>query len=572
MASLQRYSSRGRRYWRLVESYRRPDGRPGIRVLEHLGKADDLLARLKSARPQEIYSVAAGAVDAAMHLATEFQVAATIDAALQAEGVSQKRDGLSVGESLVAAAVARLCHPSSKRAIAAWAKTTSLPRWLGVDAAVLTSQHFWDQMDAVPAEAIAEVEHQLVSRVINREGLRPALVAYDTTNFYTHLATTNDHSQLAQRGRNKQHRDDLRQVGLALMVAEDGQIPLGHVLYEGARPDVRTFAALMAPLRKWLQDLVAQPTQLTLVFDQGAESAANLASWRAGESTGLAHYVTVLKPSDHRRLLAEAAPQLAPVALAHGDIVQAWRGRAAVHGVEQTVVVVWSKRLADGQRRGLEQQITRARKEVEAFPANPRGGIDGLRRRASGICTRQYLREVGQIEVTETPDGPRARLLIDEIARHRLETQYFGLRVLTTTRDDWATAQIIDAYRGQAVAERAFRDLKDPWVCAFRPQHHWTDQKLRVHALIAVLALLLGRVLLRRAQQRAGFQGCLRHLVESLSTVRRAVLIYDPVAGGRPRVIEQSEACDSDARTLAVALGALAAESHTQHIQRRQRK
>jgi len=86
---------------------------------------------------------------------------------------------------------------------------------------------------------------------------------------------------------------------------------------------------------------------------------------------------------------------------------------------------------------------------------------------------------------------------------------------LTTTRADWSAAQIIAAYRGQARAERTFRDLKDPWVCAFRPQYHWTDQKLIVHAFMALPSLLLVRVLLQRA---AG--GLRRHPAHPASAAR----------------------------------------------------
>jgi len=39
--------------------------------------------------------------------------------------------------------------------------------------------------------------------------------------------------------------------------------------------------------------------------------------------------------------------------------------------------------------------------------------------------------------------------------------------------------------------EAAFRDLKDPRMLSTRPQFHWTDQKLHVHAFICVTAYLL---------------------------------------------------------------------------------
>ncbi len=104
--------------------------------------------------------------------------------------------------------------------------------------------------------------------------------------------------------------------------------------------------------------------------------------------------------------------------------------------------------------------------------------------------------------------------------------------------------------------ERAFRDLKDPWVCAFRPQDHWTDQKLVVHALIAVLSLLMGRVLLRRAQ-RLGYRDTLRNLIQRLGQIRVATAAEQPAGRGRPRVYQVLEDCDPELRQLGKALGAL---------------
>jgi transposase len=550
MASLQRFTSHGRMYWRLVESYRRPDGRPAIRTLAHLGRPDDLLARLQTADAVRVHSVACGAVDAVWHLAQEFDLPALIDAALaETGGRPRERDGLTVGVSLTAAAIARLCHPSSKRAVADWAATTTLPRWLGVPATALTSQHFWDQMDAVPVQAVPLIEERLVQRVVATERVAPQVLAYDTTNFFTHLATTNARSTLAQRGHSKQRRHDLRQLGLALVVTDDGQLPLGHVLYEGARPDGATFAAVLAPLRTRLHRLLAQTAQLTLVFDQGAETTANLAAVREGGD----HYVTALKPSAHRAWLATVVDQLAPVTLGSGEVIPAYQTRRSVHGVDQTVVVVRSATLADGQRRGLDQHLAQTRRRLAALSIHPRGGREALEQRVRTLVNRQYVRDVLRWEVRPHGDGWRVETTIDLDARQRLETQYFGLRVLATSRDEWTTAHIIEAYRGQARVERAFRDLKDPWVGAFRPQYHWTDQKLVVHALLAVLALLLGRVLLRRGQA-AGFQGSLRTLLHRLATVRRSTRVAVRHRAGRPRVTEQLEEGDEDILRLATAL------------------
>lgn len=554
MPSLQRYSSHGQTYWRIVESFRRPDGKPTVRVLMHLGKAEELLSRLQQSRAAiRLRSVSGGAVDAAFALAHEMGCAKAIDDAVTAAGGELRhRDGLSVGQSLVAAAIARLVHPSSKRAIADWAAQTSLPDRFRVPAAALTSQHFWDQMDSVPLAAVERIEQRLVATVIAAEQIPLQVIAYDSTNFFTHLDTTNTRSQLAQRGHSKQRRHDLRQLGLALMVSEEGQIPLGHSLYQGSRVDVKSFAALLEPLRRRLAALTPQPQQLTLVFDQGAESQSNLDQARELDLA----YVTALKPSHHRDWLAEDSQRLEAITLSTGERVRACRSRRRVHGVEHTVVIVFSHRLYEGQRRGLNQHLSSALRRLARISPHPRQGIAGARRQVDQIVGRQYLRQVLRCEVREEGKAVVIRPWIDQAAREKLEQTYFGLRVLATTREEWTTAQIIEAYRGQSRVEAAFRDLKDPWVCAFRPQYHWTDQKLIVHALIAVLSLLLGRVLLRRAQ-RAGYNGSLRSLVQQLGRIRIATVAEQQPGRGRPQVYQQTEDCDPELRRLGKALGAL---------------
>jgi hypothetical protein len=236
MASLQAYQSHGRRYYRIVESFRQ-NGRPRIRVVAHLGRVEDILRLHQQERiGLKVSSVSAGAVTALYHLACELDVAGRIDRALKRTGSRhlQKRDGLTVGQTLVAGMISRACAPRSKRAFASWAESTWLPELMGFSAPQLTSQHFWEQMNAVPIERLADIEQELVGEVMGIERLRVEALAYDTTNFYTHIATTNRRPQLPQRGHNKQGRHDLRQLGLALVVDQATQLPLAHALYEGA--------------------------------------------------------------------------------------------------------------------------------------------------------------------------------------------------------------------------------------------------------------------------------------------------------------------------------------------------
>jgi transposase len=553
MASLQAYQSHGIPYYRIVESFRK-HGKPSIRVLAHLGRVDNILKlhQQHNEVPVKLSSVSAGAVTALHRLVQEFDLAGRIDRAIAPEGDVQVRDALTVGQSLGAAMIARACAPRSKRAFADWAKTTYLPELMHFSASDLTSQHFWVQMNAVPVNLLAVIEQELVREVVRVEQLQLKALAYDTTNFYTHIASTNLRPKLPQRGHNKQGRHDLRPMGLALVVDQDTQLPLAHVLYEGARSDMRTFAQFLKSIRQHLRELTSQPEQLTLVFDAGASSKQNLES--------MAHYVTAVRPSHHLALLSEAAGQLAEVSLSNGVAVRAWRSQRELAGKQREVVVVFSPQLYEGQLRGLHQSMARSHRQLEEMGQRPRLSAEAAKRKLEKIRGHQYLRSVLGYKIdTDGQGAMRICVWSDWQEYQRLVTRYFGLRVLITDRAEWSTAQIIEAYRGQSKAEAAFRDLKDPRMLSTRPQFHWTDQKLHVHAFMCVTAYLLVTLLHRRAARKAAFEGSSRRLLEELAGVRCCRLIDMTGRKGRPRVRLQIEEMDATRRQLAEALRAMPA-------------
>ena len=551
MASLQAYSSHGIQYYRIVESFRN-QGKPSIRVLAHLGRVDEILRRHQQHAevPVKVSSVSAGAVTALFGLARELDVAGLINNALSGGGEVQIRAGLTVGESLVADMIARACAPRSKRAFADWATTTYLPELMKFAAADLTSQHFWDQMNVMPLEKLPEIERALVCKVVRTEQLQLRALAYDTTNFYTHIASTNPRAELPQRGHNKQGRHDLRQMGLALVVDQVTQLPLAHVLYEGARSDMKTFADFLKPVRKYLLELTGQPDQLTLVFDAGSSSRQNL--------EGMQHYVTAVRPSSHLALLEEAAGKLSEVPLARGGSARAWRTSRTIAGSKREVVVVFSPKLHAGQLRGLHQTLAKSWREFEQMGSFLRTNAEAAKRKLEKLRKRQYLRSLFCYRIDREGTGPiRVCAWSDWLEYQRLNKRYFGLRVLITDRAEWTTAQIIEAYRGQSKVEAAFRDLKDPRMLATRPQFHWTDHKLHVHAFVCVMAYLLVTLLHRRAQQKAAFDGGPRRLLAELAELRCCRLIDMTGRKGRPRVRSQLEETGDALQALAQTLGAI---------------
>jgi len=109
-----------------------------------------------------------------------------------------------------------------------------------------------------------------------------------------------------------------------------------------------------------------------------------------------------------------------------------------------------------------------------------------------------------------------------------------GKTILFTDRADWTDEQIVRAYRSQSHVESAFRAMKDPHYLTFRPTYHWTDQKLRVHALFCVIALMITS-LLRRQLAQAGISLSLARMLERLGHVREVSLLYHDAEAKSPR-------------------------------------
>ena len=560
MASFQIVTAKGHRYLRIVESFRDPvTRRPKLRVLRHLGRADDALRTLAQAEHVAIASHSHGPVAAVWQLARTLELAAVIDAQVPAGAGPAQHDGLSVGQSLTLAAVGRACHATSKRGFAPWAATTTLGALAAVDVTRLTSQHFRDQMHRVPVEALAAIETALVARVLAHFDLPVDTVLYDATNFFTFLATTNARATLPARGHNKQKRHDLRQVGVALCCTRGGPgvpaIPLFHQVYGGARPDVRVFADVLPLLRERFVALGGGLEGITVVYDKG-----NVARHTRATVDALpVHYVAALTAASQRALIAEATPALTPLVLGPGETLPVYRTRRVVWDVERTLVVLVSPRLQQGQRRGIEQHLATAVHWLDQLKATL---ARGRQRRTRAVIEAQvterlrgqHLRDVLSVRLTGEDRALALDYTVDREALDRLEREWFGRLVLMTDQHDWTTAEIIGAYRSQAVVEGVFRTLKDPLRLALRPQYHWTDQKLHVHAFLCVVAYLLATLVHLTALRDAGFTGSVDALFAALAAIRRVTLAR-PGASGRTRVTHQLETHAPLHARLIAALG-----------------
>ncbi|MFY9929463.1 MAG: hypothetical protein WAK82_15775, partial [Streptosporangiaceae bacterium] len=221
MASIVGKKRGGATYYYLVESAR-VDGKPRIVSQEYLGTAEELAAAMRGGGlglPDGILNRHFGAIAAAWGVLEDLGAAAIIDAAA---GPAPAGQPLPTGTYLVLAALSRLVAPCSKAGFAEWWKTTAAGRFTKVPASALDHRRFWDAMHAVTLEQLQEASRQIAARIVQVSGADVSSVALDMTIFATFIATANGKAPIAQRGKAKQKRSDLRLVGLGLVVTRDG--------------------------------------------------------------------------------------------------------------------------------------------------------------------------------------------------------------------------------------------------------------------------------------------------------------------------------------------------------------
>lgn len=541
MASLTKKRINGRTYWYLRETAW-VDGKSKVVKTVYLGSAEQVAAALGKGTTTLLVVPGApvlefGAVAALYDLAKRLGLVEMID-----QHVPKRGRGPSVGTLLVLAAINRAVAPTSKAGIATWYERTSLTRWMKLKPNQLTSQRFWDNMDRVPEEAIIGIERELAEKVVEEYDLDVRCLFYDATNFFTFIDTFNTRSTLAQRGKSKEGRSSLRILGLALMVTGDFEIPLFHCLYPGNHNDPTSFRSVVHELVDRYRLLAHGAEDLTIVFDKGNNTDDTIeaisAQYQVVGSLVQTHHPELLgiSRSKFKRLDESRFP----------DELSAYRTTKDVFGRNFTVLVTYNENLFHAQTRTIEREVAKRQQKLHQYQcslekwqrAKRRGRrptVASVDKAVNDILRGQHMKDLFVVTIKEADNGlPTLRYRFDRVAYKRLQRRRLGKTLLFTNNAHWSDEDIVSAYRGQHHVENAFRQMKDVHYVSFRPAHHWTDQKLQVHAFTCVLALMLCS-LLRCKLDRMGLHLSVDRMLDTLGTIREVQVVLSS-GRGRPRV------------------------------------
>ena len=448
MATIIHKMKKGRPYYYAVQSAR-VNGKPRIVWQKYLGTVDAIVKRLAQTRPEKPHEAVlfeAGGVAALLRIAQRLDLPGVIDAA-----VPKREQGPSVSHYMVLAALNRALAPCSKLAIGEWYEQTVLRRLWRFEPTAFTSQRFWDHMSMVSEKAIEAIQVALAPHIRHEFGLDAEVLLYDTTNFFTFLSTANDRCALAQRGHSKAKRHDLRQVGLALLVTRDLQIPVFHKVYEGNVPDVSLFPNLA-------QELMARHRQIdanmcaTLVFDKGNVSEDAMEQLVvAGQP-----FIAAVPLSRLRQLAATPLEQFQEVTRFPGT--RAFTAQAEAWGASCRAVVAYTESFFTQQLQGVTHNLVKCQKkllDLEKSLAKWREGkgrgkkptVRQVQASVRGILYPQFMADLFECSVTQEKGLPVLHYALNHAALDTLTQRHLGRTLLLAVGTPGDATHIIDTYR-----------------------------------------------------------------------------------------------------------------------------
>jgi len=286
----------------------------------------------------------------------------------------QPRSSPSPAHYVLLAAIHRICQPGPKTEVSDWYHGTVLQSLWHFPPERFTSQAFWDVFEKIlPQEWISlsfaddPLEHaqlRLLALWKEKQGMgHRRLLAYDTTNFYTYIASTNTRNELAQRGHNKQGRHNLRQVGLSYVLDGESGLSLCHHVDPGDGADAEEFSTALSRITRLLDHHQIARDTVTLVFDKGTAALANTVELEEARVGWISALPWNQAPAELRE---RAVEQLLPCSSQQPG-VRAAAEKLLVHGKEYVCVVKYSASFAGEQLHSLTTSVSQVLQYLRRF-------------------------------------------------------------------------------------------------------------------------------------------------------------------------------------------------------------
>lgn len=501
-------SSGGRRYAQLVESYRNESGSPRQRTICTLGRVepggdvDKLIAGLQRAQGatgtseavadplaglQFLDARAAGDVWALSQL---WQSLGLDELALAWRRSRSQLEVLALFRAMV---FNRLCDPQSKLGVLRWLDTVALPVGFGLDEGAPMHQHLLRAMDVIDEhhEALRDRMALLMRPLIDQE---LSLVFYDLTTVQA-AGMSEVQGDVRAHGKAKSGLIE-RQFMLSLVQTADG-LPIDHQVHPGNTAEARTLLPMIRAL------VARYPLKrVVLVADRGLLSLSNLDELSQLQDTLQAEGIKIRL----EYILAVPAARYGEFAQSLRVMVKAQEPQTSwvseLDWQSRRLIVAHDPEVALRRTQERRKQIDELVKQGQEWGGQLDAQDAGQKRRGrplsdSGAKARLYhaVKEANVANLIKVDlKHEEFSFTVDEERQRYLEL--LDGKLLLVTNTDTPAAQVVTHYKSLADIERGFRVLKSD--IEIGPVYHRLPQRIRAHAMVCFVALVLYRVMRMR--------------------------------------------------------------------------
>jgi len=527
MAHFHIKTKKGRSYL-YVREIARVDGKPKVVSQVYIGSPE----RVSGLTQGQESDVVALKVEQFGAIWLACQIDAGVDLCSIVDGIVSPADretGPSVGEYFLYCVFNRMIQSVSKNKLASWYQSTAIQHIRPIDLEELTSKRYWEKWDRVSEKHIEQITQVFFERIWQLDTPRADCVLFDTTNYYTYMAGHTE-SELAMRGKNKEGKHHLRQIGLGLLVARDSRLPLYYSVYPGNIHDSKHFESIMDEMFGIVCGLNKTKERLTVVIDKGMNADGNY-SWIDEHSR--MHFITTYSTYFAQDLAATPLKHFEPVDIAYNrrlieegkeqDQLLAYRTKGEYWGKERTVIVTYNPASRRKQEYTFNDKLEVIRQELLSMRTKVRDkqshwkNEDAIKERYSRMCEQMHMfSDIYELTFENAADGLSMSFRKNAYLVER-KLSMFGKNIIITDNMDWMTADIVQASLDRWQVEDRFRMSKDDELVGVCPMRHWTDSKIRCHLFTCVAAMTY----LRRIELKLEAAGVKRTASDVMDDMQR---------------------------------------------------
>ena len=382
----------------------------------------------------------------------------------------------------------RLCDPESKLGMLRWLETVSLP---GLGLKSVEHQHLLRAMDALidQQSAVDTLVSGLLRPLVDQE---LSVVFYDMTTIRA-AGLSQQSGDIRKFGMAKEGLVK-RQVMLGVVQTADG-LPIFHEVFAGNTAEVKT-------LKPTLEKVLARfpIKRVIVVADRGLLSTHNLDELKAMRLPSGAplefilavpgrrysDFIDILSPFHHAQctdanaeVIGEATWQDLRLIIAHDPDTAADKSQKRDQKIEdlEQQAAQWSGK--------LDEQDTGKKSRGRCLSDG------GVRARFYHAVSDAHLAKIIRVDLKSELFSYH----IDEKALQHARLMD-GKLLLVTNTPDLTPAEVVSRYKALADIERGFRVLKSE--IEIGPVYHRLPDRIKAHASICFIALILYRVMRQR--------------------------------------------------------------------------